>query len=153
MRCHSSAKYFYNFTSHLQNNSINVDFYTIRTLRRGYRAHTEIRIRLMDSKKYQTLFVYNLNVCGMVIGYKDTIFKKWFRSLLKSGNFMQNCPVPIGHYYLSNWQLESDLIPMYLYPSDYLIKFYGFYGKYRTKEEDFVADIEIELSLMDKQMI
>ena len=138
----------YNFTSSLQNNSIYVDLNVVRSIQSGYRAHIEFCIRLKGSKKYQTLFAYNLDVCSMVIGYKDTLFRKWFRSLLKCGNFMQNCPIPEGHYYLNGWHIESELMPIYLHPGDYLVKGYGFFGKYRSKDEDFVASGEIELTLL-----
>lgn len=83
----------------------------------------------------------------MVISLKDTIFKKWFRSFLKYGNFMQNCPVYKGHYYLRGWELDPDLIPSYLYAGDYRIKGYGFYGKFKGKDEDFVVAIDLEISV------
>ena len=61
---------------------------------------------------------------------------------------MQNCPITEGHYYLNSWRIEAQLMPIYLHPGDYLIKGYGFFGKYRSKREEFVASGEIELTLL-----
>lgn len=121
---------------------------SIRILQTGYRGHVDFQIRLDGSKVYQTLFSYTMDICNMVLSIKDSIFKKWFRSLLKYGNFMQNCPVYSGYYYLRGWKLDGELMPMFLYAGDYRIKGYGFYGKYQSKNEDFVVAIDMELSLV-----
>lgn len=59
---------------------------------------------------------------------------------------MQNCPVFAGHYYLRGWKLDTNLIPSYLYAGDYRIKGYGYYGKHRSKNEEFVVAVSLELS-------
>lgn len=141
-----SRNYFSNFSIYLQNNSINLDIDIIKTIQTGFKGYIEFQIRLNGSKIYQTLFSYTLDICNMVISLKDTIFKKWFKSFLKYGNFMQNCPVFAGHYYLRGWKLDPNLIPSYLYAGDYRIKGYGYYGKHRSKNEEFVVAVSLELS-------
>ncbi|XP_065362135.1 uncharacterized protein LOC135955705 [Calliphora vicina] len=142
-----SPNYFSNFTTYLENNSVYVDINIIKLIDNGFKGHIEFQIRLEGSKHYQTLFSYTLDICNMVISFKNTIFKKWFRSFLKYGNFMQNCPVYSGHYYLNGWKLDPVLIPTYLYAGDYRIKGYGFYGKYKSKEEDFVLAVDLEITV------
>ncbi|XP_073841511.1 uncharacterized protein [Musca autumnalis] len=139
-----SSKYFSNFTFYTENSTIYADLLLIKSIRQGFKANVEIQLRLDNSKVHQKLFSYILNICDLVVSFKNTIFKKWFESLLKYGNFMQNCPVAADHYYVNGWKPESKLIPSYLYPGDYRIKGYGFMGKYRGKNENFVVEIEVD---------
>ncbi|KAI8123534.1 hypothetical protein CVS40_6002, partial [Lucilia cuprina] len=144
----SSSHFFSNFTSHIINNSLHLDMNTIRIIETGYKAHVDFQIRLKGSKQYQTLFVYTLDVCNMVITIKNSIFKRWFRSFLKYGNFMQNCPVYSGHYYLNGWKLDSDMVPAYLYAGDYRVKGHAYFGKYKSKGEEFVMSMDLDVSLI-----
>lgn len=59
-----------------------MDMTSIRILQTGYWGHVDFQIRLDGSKVYQTLFSYTMDICNMVLSIKDSIFKKWFRSLL-----------------------------------------------------------------------
>ncbi|XP_046807375.1 uncharacterized protein LOC111687196 [Lucilia cuprina] len=145
-KCRWSPDYFSNSTVYLQNNTVYADLNIIKIIQNGFKGHIEFQIRLEGSKIYQTLFDYTIDICSMVISFKDTLFKKWFRSFLKYGNFMQNCPVYSGRYYLNGWKLDSDLIPSYLYAGDYRVKGYGFYGKLESKHEDFVVAMDLEIT-------
>ncbi|KNC24252.1 hypothetical protein FF38_13697 [Lucilia cuprina] len=146
IECRWSPDYFFNSTVYLQNNTVYADLNIIKIIQNGFKGHIEFQIRLEGSKIYQTLFDYTIDICSMVISFKDTLFKKWFRSFLKYGNFMQNCPVYSGRYYLNGWKLDSDLIPSYLYAGDYRVKGYGFYGKLGSKHEDFVVAMDLEIT-------
>ncbi|XP_061401958.1 uncharacterized protein LOC133337767 [Musca vetustissima] len=142
--CRFSPNYFSNFTFSTANSSINADMQLIKPLRQGLKANLEIQLRLTNSKMHQKLFSYILNICDLVVSFRSTIFKKWFESLLAYGNFMPNCPVAAGRYYVKGWKPDSKLIPSYLYPGDYRLKGYVFYGRYQGKKEDFVVDIEVD---------
>ena len=136
----------------MHNGSVSCEFDLIRPIVNDFRASIEFQIRLQNSKKYQTLFGYNFDVCSMVIAFKDTMFKRLFKSLLKYSNFMQNCPVHEGHYYLHNYHLESGLIPTYLYPGDYRFRGRGYLVrtlKNRTKLEDFVIAVTTEAVILE----
>ncbi|XP_068148990.1 uncharacterized protein [Drosophila tropicalis] len=139
--CNFSRKYFNNFTLTIKNNTVSMDMITIRPFTRGFRALIDFQISLGNSKNYQRVFAHILDVCSIVSSVRSNIFKSWFESMLQHGNFMYNCPVTGGHYFLHNWKLDSRLVPHYMYAGDYRVKAHFFYGKHKTKQEDFVLDI------------
>ncbi|XP_019894624.2 uncharacterized protein LOC109613897 [Musca domestica] len=143
-RVRFNPKYFSNFTLSIENSTINADMMLIKPLRQGFKTNAEVQLRLNNSRKHQKLFSYALNVCELVVSLRNSIFKRWFESLLKNGNFMQNCPVSVGHYYVHDWRPDASLIPSYLFAGDYRIKGYCFFGNYKKKNMEFVIDIEVD---------
>lgn len=141
--CKYSPKYFENFTMSIINNSLNLDMITRRPLSRGFKVHVDFSVSLGKTKNYQSVFNHIMDTCGVVAAVKNNIFKTWFNSMLKHGNFMSNCPVHVGHYFLHDWKVDSSMFPRYLYAGDYRITGHFFYGKYKTNQEDFVLDMTV----------
>ncbi|XP_034475903.1 uncharacterized protein LOC117782916 [Drosophila innubila] len=138
-----NTKYFDNFTIEIINNTLNLDFVIIKPLTRGFKVHLDFSISLGKTKHYQSVFSHIVDNCGVVAAVKSNIFKTWFQSMLDHGNFMYNCPVIEGHYFLHNWKLDSQLVPQYLYAGDYRITGHFFFGKLKTKREEFVLDLTV----------
>ncbi|KAH8406086.1 hypothetical protein KR215_004844, partial [Drosophila sulfurigaster] len=139
--CKYSPKFFDNFTITITNNTLNLDMITKKRLTRGFKVQLDFSISLGKSKKYQSVFTHIMDTCKAVAAVKNNIFKSWFLSMLKHGNFMYNCPVVEGHYFVRNWQLESQLIPQYLHGGNYRVTGHFFFGKFKTKSEQFVLDM------------
>ncbi|XP_041447766.1 uncharacterized protein LOC111072271 [Drosophila obscura] len=142
-KCRFNEKHFNNFTLEVINNTIYLDMVMPRTINRGLKVLIDFQISLDKRKSYQRLFAYILDVCAVVSSVKSSMFKSWFLSVLEHGNFMANCPVPAGHYFLRNWKLDSNLVPHYMIAGDYRVFAHFFYGKHKTRHEDFVLDMDI----------
>ncbi|XP_064545040.1 uncharacterized protein LOC135433039 [Drosophila montana] len=138
-----NPNYFENFTMNIINNTLNLDMMIKKPLTRGFKSHVDFSISLGKAKHYQRVFAHVLDTCGIVSALQNNIFKTWFKSMLNHGNFMLNCPVPEGHYFLRNWKLDSQLVPQYLYAGDYRVSSHFFFGKLKTKQEEFVLDMTI----------
>ncbi|XP_062136659.1 uncharacterized protein LOC133845976 [Drosophila sulfurigaster albostrigata] len=138
-----SPKYFQNFTIDIINNTLNLEMTTIKPFTRGFKVHLDFSISLGKTKHYQSVFSHIIDTCGVVSAVKNNIFKSWFQSMLEHGNFMYNCPVVVGQYFLRNWKLDGELVPHYLYAGDYRVKGHFFFGKLKSKHEDFVLDLTI----------
>lgn len=67
--------------------------------------------------------------------------------MLRHGNFMYNCPVPKGHYFLQGWKMDSTQVPHYMLPGNYCVSAHFFYGKLKSKQEDFVLDLNVYAAL------
>ncbi|KAH8406085.1 hypothetical protein KR215_004843, partial [Drosophila sulfurigaster] len=139
--CKYSPKFFDNFTMTIINNTLNLDMITKKRITRNFRVHVDFSLSLGKSKHYQSVFTRIMDPCGVVSAVKNNIFKSWFQSMQEHGNFMYNCPVVEGHYFLHNWQLESQLIPQYLHGGNYRVTGHFFFGKFKTKSEQFVLDM------------
>lgn len=123
---------------------------TKRPISQGYKVRLDFSISLGKTKNYQSVFSHIIDLCGVVSSIKSNIFKTWFNSMVQYGNFMYNCPVPEGHFYLKNWKLDSKLVPQYLYAGDYRVTSHFFFGKLKTKTEDFVLDMIVFAKLYIK---
>ncbi|KAH8335085.1 hypothetical protein KR074_005056 [Drosophila pseudoananassae] len=130
--------YFENFTFTIRNDQIFLDMYLRKPLLRGWRARLDFQLRVGNSKSFQSLFSTNVDVCSIVNAGKMTLFKKWYRNLLKYGNFLRQCPLNASHYYLSGWQFGEGLVPPFITSGSYRLETYNFYGKYKGKNEDFI---------------
>lgn len=113
-------------------------------IQRGFRAHFDYQLRLANAKTYQTLFSHNIDVCATVSNVKGGLFKSWFKSMTEKGNFMLNCPVVPGTYYLHDWEMGSSLTHQFLHPGEYRGRVNFFYGKYMTKSEIRVLSFTID---------
>ncbi|XP_034122884.1 uncharacterized protein LOC117580437 [Drosophila guanche] len=142
-KCRFNEKHFNNFTLEIVNNTLYLDMVTPTTISRGLKVLMDVQISLDKRKSYQRLFAYVLDICAVVSSVKSSMFKSWFQSILERGNFMTNCPVPPGHYFLHNWKLDSQLVPHYLMVGDYRVFCHFFYGKHKSIHEDFVLDMDI----------
>ncbi|XP_032573137.1 uncharacterized protein LOC116800887 [Drosophila sechellia] len=142
-KCKFSPTYFENFTLEIKNNTLFMDMTTSKPIHRGLKVLLNTQISLDKGRSYQRLFAHILDTCGVVSSVRGNLFKSWFDSMLKHGNFMVNCPVPAGHYFLRDWELDSHLVPHYLLPGDYCITAHFFFGKHKSKQEDFFLDLEV----------
>ncbi|XP_039230151.1 uncharacterized protein LOC120320448 isoform X2 [Drosophila yakuba] len=142
-KCKFSPTYFQNFTLEIRNNTLYMDMTTSKPIHRGLKVFLNTQISLDKGRSYQRLFAHILDTCGVVSSVRGNLFKSWFDSMLKHGNFMVNCPVPAGHYFLRDWKLDSQLVPHYLLPGDYCITAHFFFGKHKSKQEDFFLDLEV----------
>ncbi|KAH8380602.1 hypothetical protein KR009_011614 [Drosophila setifemur] len=142
-KCRFSRKHFENFALDITNNTLFMDMVTAKTITRGLKVLLDVQISLDTGKSYQRLFAHILDTCGIVSSVKSNLFKSWFESMLKQRNFMQNCPVPPGHYFLHDWKMDSPLIPIYMMPGNYCVSGHFFYGKHKSKQEDFMLDIDV----------
>ncbi|XP_037948007.1 uncharacterized protein LOC119679617 [Teleopsis dalmanni] len=140
--------YFSNFTLHTTNNTMNVDMYIIQPLKSGFRAYFEFQLRMSNTRKYQQLFSYHIDVCTMVASLKVSLLKKWYNSLKRYGNFLSNCPVTEGHYYLKGWNWDPKLLPSFLHTGEYRIRGYGYYGIYKSKNEVMVVDCDVHINII-----
>ncbi|XP_016959326.1 uncharacterized protein LOC108030785 [Drosophila biarmipes] len=130
--------YFENFTFTIRNDKIFLDMYLRKPLLRGWRARLDFRTRVGNSKSFQSLFSTNVDVCNIVNAAKINLFKKWYKNLLKYGNFLRQCPLNASHYYLRGWQFGEGLVPPFIASGAYRLETYNFYGKYKGKDEDFI---------------
>lgn len=125
------------------NNSLSLDMTTKKLFTRGFKVHVDFSISLGSTRNYQSVFTHVMDTCGVVSAVKSNIFKAWFKTMLQHGNFMYNCPVPAGHYFLRDWKLDGSLVPQYLYTGNYRVTGHFFYGKFKTSQEDFVLDMSV----------
>ncbi|XP_043650158.1 uncharacterized protein LOC122618089 [Drosophila teissieri] len=133
-----NRKYFENFTFTIRNDKIFLDMYLRKPLVRGWRARLDFRTRVGNSKSFQSLFSTNIDVCNIVNAAKINLFKKWYKNLLKYGNFLRQCPLNASHYYLRDWQFGEGLVPPFITSGSYRLETYNFFGKYKGKDEDFI---------------
>lgn len=91
-----NPKYINNVSAWIDQGRINVEMYTKRVLRYGLHTNIETQIKIDNSHKYQTLYVQDVNTCKLLNDvFRETLVRIWFRNILKHGNLMENCPVPI----------------------------------------------------------
>ncbi|XP_017019300.1 uncharacterized protein [Drosophila kikkawai] len=142
--------HFKNFTLEIINNTLYMDMITAKTIHRGLKVLIDVQLSLDKGKSYQRLFAHILDCCAVVSSVKTNLFKSSFESMLKRGNFMYNCPVPAGVYFLHDWKLDSHLVPHYMLPGDYCVTAHFFYGKHKSKQEDVVLDLDVYALLRAK---
>lgn len=147
--CTYSPKQFKNFTVSITGKTLSIDMDLARPITRGFKAFLDYKIRMPNAKSYQTIFTRLVDVCATVSSVKDGIIKSWFKSMAEYGNFMKNCPVEVGNYYLRNWKMGSSVAHHFLHPGDYRSTVEFFYGKHRTKTEDRVLTITYNTRLHD----
>ncbi|KAH8380408.1 hypothetical protein KR009_010517, partial [Drosophila setifemur] len=131
-----NRKYFENFTFSITNDQVFLDMYLRKPLLRGWRARLDFQLRVGNSKSFQSLFSTNVDVCNIVNAGKMNLFKKWYKNLLKYGNFLRQCPLNVSH--LKGWQFGEGLVPPFIAGGSYRLETYNFYGHYRGKDEDFI---------------
>lgn len=122
----------------------------MQTLKTGFRGHIDVQLRLSNAKKFQSLVQTDTDYCDLLSTLKDSLFRRWIKSVAKHSNFMENCPVPASHYVLKNWHIDMGLVPSYLLSGDYRLKALVYYGKYRTKRQLVLVDCIVEATMHNK---
>ncbi|XP_037721278.1 uncharacterized protein LOC119554440 [Drosophila subpulchrella] len=145
--CSYNPKYFKNFSMTIVNNMMNMDMYLNRPVQRGFKAHIDILLRLANAKSFQSMFNQKTDVCATTSSVKNSLFKSWFKDMSKNGNFIYNCPVEVGHYYMHQWRMGSSMTHKFLIPGEYRAKVTFFYGKYRTKSFEETLRLTIDAIL------
>ncbi|XP_016971209.1 uncharacterized protein LOC108038857 [Drosophila rhopaloa] len=145
--CSYSPKYFKNFSLTIVENLMNMDMDLNRPIQRGFKAHFDIQLRLANAKNFQSMFNQKNDVCAVTSSVKNSLFKSWFKDMTKYSNFMYNCPVEVGHYYLRNWRMGSSMTHKFLIPGEYRGKVSFFYGKYGTKSFEEALNLTIDAIL------
>ncbi|EDW40068.1 GL18090 [Drosophila persimilis] len=133
-----NREYFDNFSFSIRNDQIFLEMNLRRPLPKGWRARLDFQLRVGNSKSFQSLFSTSVDVCHIVNAAKVNLFKKWYKNMLKYGNFLRQCPLKTGHYYLRGWQFGEGLVPPFITSGSYRLQTYNFYGKYKGKDEDFI---------------
>ncbi|XP_062127362.1 uncharacterized protein LOC133839801 [Drosophila sulfurigaster albostrigata] len=131
--CKYNPKFFDNFTIAITNNTLNLDMITKRRLTRGFKVQFDFALSLGKSKNYQSVFTHTMDTCEAVAAVKSNIFKAWFQSMQEHGNFMYNCPVEEGRYFVHNWQIESQLVPQFLHRGNYRVTGHFFFGNLKPR--------------------
>ncbi|XP_055856735.1 uncharacterized protein LOC129919746 [Episyrphus balteatus] len=144
-----NPKFVSNFTTSIEKepNGLNVDITLIQPIIIDFYAFVDVQIRLRDSKIYQSLFTEEFDVCELVNNVLiNNLMKRWYRNLVKYGNFMENCPVPEGYYYLRGLVVEHSSLAMYLRPGDYRISGHGYFKRADLNETVVKATLDVKWS-------
>ncbi|EDW70267.1 uncharacterized protein [Drosophila virilis] len=139
--------YFDNFTFVLDNGKVYLDMFLKKPLIKGWYARLDFQLRVPNSKSFQSIFSTSVNVCNIVNVYKNNLFKKWYMNLLKYGNFLRQCPLSPGHYYLRGWQFGNSLVPPFISGGSYRLETYNFYGRYKSSDEVFIMSCSADATI------
>ncbi|XP_017042180.1 uncharacterized protein LOC108088743 [Drosophila ficusphila] len=142
--CTFNPKYFKNFSLTIVDNMMNMDMYLNRPIQRGFKTKFDIQLRLANAKNFQSIFSQKSDVCAITSSVKNSLFKSWFKDMSKNSNFMYNCPVEVGHYYMHNWRMGSSMTHKFLIPGEYRGKLLFFYGKLGSKSFDEALSLTID---------
>ncbi|KAH8380407.1 hypothetical protein KR009_010515, partial [Drosophila setifemur] len=145
--CTFNPKYFKNFSLTIEENMMNMDMVLNKPIHRGFKSEVDVQLRLANAKNFQSVFNQKNDVCAITSGMKNSLFKTWFKDMSKQSNFMYNCPVEVGHYYMRNWRMGSSMTHKFLIPGSYRGKVTFFYGKYNTKSYDEALSLTIDTFL------
>ncbi|XP_017042183.1 uncharacterized protein LOC108088746 [Drosophila ficusphila] len=150
VQCEKNTKFFGTLNVTAVNNTITADINLLQALKPGFRGHVDVQLRLSNAKKFQSLVQTDTDYCELLSTLKDSLFRRWVLSVTKHSNFMENCPVLAGHYYLRAWHVDTALVPSYLLSGDYRLRALVYYGKYRTKKQLFLAQCTVEATMHNK---
>ncbi|XP_022219718.1 uncharacterized protein LOC111072280 [Drosophila obscura] len=142
-----NPKVFSNFTVQIINSKLKVDTGIISPLRQGVKTHLDFEFRLSKDRPYQIIFQNDINFCALIKGGRESLYRRWFKSMLKLGNFSTNCPIRRGYYYLHGWSPDGSQVPSFFLKGDYRISATLFYGSFKANDENPLLDIFIEAVL------
>ncbi|KAH8270564.1 hypothetical protein KR018_011598, partial [Drosophila ironensis] len=145
--CTFNGKFFKNFSLTIVDNLMNMEMHLNRPIQRGFKSHMDIQLRLANAKRFQSVFNQISDVCAVTSSMKNTLFKSWFKDMSRHSNFMYNCPVQVGHYYMHNWQMGSSMTHKFLIPGAYRGKVTFFYGKYGAQSYEETLKLTIDANL------
>lgn len=146
--CTYKRDVFSNFTLQVVNGKVKMDMTLVKILTAGLKAHLSFEFRVSKSKSYQSIFQHDINYCVLLKGSQESLYRRWFLTMLKVGNFATSCPIQTGYYYLRDWHLNGNLIPSFLYLGDYRIGGSFFYGRYRKNSEKLLLECTVEAILV-----
>lgn len=90
-----NTKYITNMTTWIDRGMLNIDLNTARIFDYGLRGSIMVHIRMENTENYQRLFAYDFDVCKVLSEIsRASILSLWYRTVLKYGNIMENCPIP-----------------------------------------------------------
>ncbi|KAH8322118.1 hypothetical protein KR059_003164, partial [Drosophila kikkawai] len=150
VECEKNSRYFKTLNVSAVNSTIAADIELIQTLKAGFRGHIDVQLRLSNAKKFQSLVQTDTDYCELLSTLKDSLFRRWVKSVTKNSNFMENCPISAGHYYLRAWHVDMGLVPSYLLSGDYRLRALVYYGKYRSKKQLFLVQCIVEATMHNK---
>lgn len=112
-----------------------------------FMADIDVKFKLKDSSKYQTLITYNIDFCHIMNNvYKDTFFKRLLESFKLYGNFSEKCPINEGIYYINDFIFDTNVFPAFLLSGNYLV-LVDSYHQDNQKFKEFVYRLELNLKL------
>ncbi|XP_017042182.1 uncharacterized protein LOC108088745 [Drosophila ficusphila] len=144
--CNYNRSVFSNFTIQIIKAKVMMDMILVTTLRQGLKAHLSFEFRLSKGKPYQSVYQHDMNYCALIKGAQESIYRRWFTSMLKVGNFATSCPIGRGYYYLHGWTLDSSYVPSFLYLGDYRIGGSFFYGRFKKDSPLLECSVEAVLT-------
>lgn len=114
-----------------KNNTLNLDM----LIKKPFLEYTSISLWVRERKGITKVFFFwhIINTCRVASAVKSNIFKTWFVSIVKHGMYLQ----------MNDWKLDPQLVPHYLYADDLSVTYHSYFGKLKSKTEDFVLDITI----------
>ncbi|KAH8360603.1 hypothetical protein KR200_009925, partial [Drosophila serrata] len=150
VECEKNSRYFSALNVSAVNSTVTADIGLIQTLKAGFRGHIDVQLRLSNAKNFQSLVQTDTDYCELLSTLKDSLFRRWVKSVTKNSNFMENCPIPAGHYYLKAWHVDMGLVPSYLLSGDYRLRALAYYGKYRSKKQLIIVQCIVEATMHNK---
>ncbi|KAH8360606.1 hypothetical protein KR200_009924 [Drosophila serrata] len=145
--CKYDKSIFSNFTIQIIKTKLMMDMMLVTTLRQGLKAHLSFEFRLSKGKPYQSVYQHDMNYCALIKGAQESIYRRWFTSMLKVGNFATSCPITRGYYYLHGWTIDGSIVPSFLYLGDYRIGGTFFYGRFKRQMENPLLECSVEAVL------
>ncbi|XP_017156882.1 uncharacterized protein LOC108165359 [Drosophila miranda] len=140
-------KIFSNFTVQIVNGKMAIDMVIVSPLSQGLKAHLGFDFRLDKGRPYQSIYQHDINYCALIRGAQESLYRRWFTSMLKVGNFSTSCPIGRGYYYLHGWTLDASYIPSFFYVGDYRISVTLFYGRFKKNDENPLVEFYVEAVL------
>ncbi|XP_026833494.1 uncharacterized protein LOC6544204 [Drosophila erecta] len=145
--CTYNRSTFSNFSIQIIKTKVMMDMTLVTTLRQGLKAHLGFEFRLAKGKPYQSVYQHDMNYCALIKESQDSIYGRWFTSMLKVGNFATSCPISEGYYYMHGWTLDGSNVPSFLYLGDYRIGGSFFYGRFRKQFYSPLLECSVEAVL------
>ncbi|XP_017019438.1 uncharacterized protein [Drosophila kikkawai] len=141
--CRYDKSIFSNLTIQIIKTKLMMDMILVSTLRQGLKA----QFCLSKGKPYQSVYQHDMNYCALIKGAQESIYRRWFTSMLKVGNFATSCPILKGYYYLHGWTLDATIVPSFLYLGDYRIGLTFLYGRFKKQMENPLLECSVEAVL------
>ncbi|XP_052848252.1 LOW QUALITY PROTEIN: uncharacterized protein LOC128259741 [Drosophila gunungcola] len=145
--CRYNRSIFSNFTIQIIQTKVMMDMVLDTTLRQGLKAHLSFEFRHSKGKPYQSVYHHDMNYCALIKGSQESIYRRWYTSMLKVGNFATSCPIKQGYYYLHGWTLDANYVPSFLYLGDYRIRGSFFYGRFKKQVDHPLLECSVEAVL------
>ncbi|KAL7734577.1 hypothetical protein ACLKA6_010886 [Drosophila palustris] len=74
----------------------------LRALVNGLKGHVSFEFRMAKTKSYQSVFQHDMNYCGLLRGTQETLYRRWYLSMLKARGqrrgFIMSCSADVISY-------------------------------------------------------